>query len=68
MKAQFYDIILQGDEATEENAYNLVCDLDWKDLETTEQDLPNLRFIDSLNGISIYYDFGADYYCFTETF
>lgn len=60
----YYDHILQGHEATEENAYAHAKGMDWGSLETTPQHLPNLDFIDNVDGVEIYYDHGADYYCF----
>lgn len=64
---QTYDLILQGDEATEENAINTANGLDWQEIETTEQPKPrHSRHVTSVNGIDIYYDYGADYYFFAD--
>ena len=63
---KFYDHILQGHEATEQNAYDAARGLDWQAIETKEQSLPNLRYIDTVNGVGIYYDFAGDYYVFTD--
>jgi hypothetical protein len=59
------DAILQ-DNSTEQEALDYargICS-DW---ETTEQPMPTYhRHIDTVNGIEVYYDFGADYYFFVE--
>lgn len=60
-----YDIILQGSEATLENAIDLCNGLDWSEVEVSEQNLPNKSYQDTINGIDIYYDFAADYYFFS---
>jgi hypothetical protein len=62
-----YDHILQGHEATEENAMNQARGLDWSSIEISEQNKPmHSRFFDTINGIDIYYDYGADYYFFAD--
>ena len=62
----YYDLILQGEEATEENARELaMCGASLSESELLEQDIKHVRYVDTINGVDIYYDFGADYYCFT---
>lgn len=61
---EYFDHILQGHEATEENAYDHARGMNWMEVGTTSQTLPNLNYIDTVDGIEIYYDRGADYYCF----
>jgi len=64
---KLYDHILQGHDATEQNAINHAMQVDWAGIEITEQDKPrHSRFIDNHNGINIYYDYGADYYFFED--
>lgn len=60
----YFDHILQGEEATEENAYDHARGVDWMDVGTTPQRLPNGTYIDTVNGVEIYYDRAADYYYF----
>jgi len=38
----------------------------WSECETTEQQIKFKRFVLSCNGIDVYYDYGADYYFFTD--
>ena len=62
----FYDLILQGHEATEETATELaLCGAALAESEVLEQDIQCLRHVDTVNGIDIWYDYGADYYCFS---
>lgn len=65
---KIYDFILQGHEATEENATDAARGLDWQEIEAREENikLSDAYFIDKINGLEIYYNFGADYYFFAE--
>ena len=38
----------------------------WGEVETSEQTIKYHNYIDTINGVGIYYDFGADYYFFTD--
>lgn len=61
-----YDLILQGHEATEENAINLaLCGAALSESEVIDQDIAYLRHVDTVNGVCVWYDFGSDYYCFS---
>ena len=65
--AKIYDFILQGDEATENGARAAVDGLDWTEVESAETDLPRHKnLVDIVAGVGIWYDFGADYYFFTD--
>ena len=66
MKANYYDFLLQGSEATEENAIDCANGLDWSEIETYEADYPYLTYVDTINGIDIWYNYGHDAYYFTE--
>jgi hypothetical protein len=61
-----FSTILQGHEATEENAVNFALGFDFSEDETEENPVKfnDYKYIDTLNGIDIYYCFGADYYFF----
>ena len=59
-----YDFILQGDEATEETARNCALSLVWEEIGETYQSIRYAEYIDTVNAIAIYYDYGADYYFF----
>ena len=38
----------------------------WSEVETTEQDIKYADFIDTVDGVEVYYDYGADYYFFVD--
>lgn len=62
-----YDFILQGSEATEENAKDFAQDLDWNEVSKTENNgLPYLDYIETLNGVDIWYDYKGGYYIFSD--
>ena len=62
-----YDAILQGDEATEANALDYARCLVWDEIEASEQDIKHAEFVDTVDGITVYYDYGADYYFFSDS-
>ncbi len=64
--AKFFDFILQGSEATEENAYSAARGLDWQEIEVTEANYPFLNYVDTVNGVGIWYNYGSDDYYFTD--
>ena len=68
-----YHAILDGHEAFNMNPDN--CDqaaidyangLVWSEIECSDQSIEYHNYIDTVNGIDVYYDFGADYYFFTD--
>lgn len=60
-----YDTILDGHEAdTEEDALDYARGMVWSEVETTENSIKYARYIDVVNGVEVYYDYGADYYFF----
>lgn len=65
--AKFYDYILDGAEASEENAYIAARNLDWSEIESGENEFPYLDFIDTVNGIDIYLNFDHNSYYFAES-
>lgn len=66
---KLFDFIVSGYEINDEDS-DLVDILDglcWCEIETTEQEKPKRsRFLLTRNGVSAYYDYGADYYFFEE--
>jgi len=62
----FYDHILDGHEATEQNAYDHAMGLDWMEVETTEASYPYLNYVDTVNGVGIWYNYGHNGYYFTD--
>ena len=62
-----YNFILEHEYADEENAMDHAQSYCWSDCEVTEQDRPrHSNHIDTINGVGVWYDFGADYYFFTD--
>jgi len=59
-----YDTILQGHEATEEQAIDWASGFDFSQSELNDDTITFKRYIDTVNGIDVYYDYGADYYFF----
>jgi len=60
-----FDATLYG-SYTQEQAIELAMGLDWMDVETREQDIKYKDHITTVNGVGVWYDFGADYYFFTD--
>lgn len=67
MRREFYDHILQGADATEENARDHARGIDWQSIPKHTENLPNLDFIDTVAGIDIWYDWKGDYYTFSDS-
>ena len=59
-----FDEILEN--STELEALNHALGMVWGEVETSEQTIKYHNYIDTINGVGIYYDFGADYYFFTD--
>ncbi len=59
-----FDEILEN--STEQEALNHALGMVWGEVETSEQTIKYHNYIDTINGVGIYYDFGADYYFFTD--
>lgn len=61
-----FSTILQGSDATEENALNFARGFDFSEDETEENPAPfhHYQYFDTVNGIKIYYNFCGDYYFF----
>ena len=60
-----YDAILQNGE-TEKQALDYAGGMSWAECETSEQYIKYATHIDTIDGVGIYYDYGADYYFFTD--
>jgi len=65
---KLYDPIIQGYEG-EEFALDYARGLDWGSEEYQMVDsLPSYKqYVDTINGIDVYYDYGADYYFFVDS-
>lgn len=59
-----FSTILQGEEATEEYAIEFARCFDFSEDETEEVTTRDKNYIDTVNGIEIYYQWRADYYFF----
>ena len=68
MQYESYDHILQGDEATEDNAIQCAKNVAWNEIETTEQNIEHARHVRRVDDIEIYYDYAADYYFFCPAY
>ena len=49
-----YDAILEGDEATEENALDYARGIAWDEVEVSEQEIKYSHFVDTVDGIDVY--------------
>jgi hypothetical protein len=64
--AIFYSHILQGHEATEKNAIEHANGYDFTQEEAKENSFPFLNYINTINGIEIYYNYGSDCFYFAQ--
>ena len=58
-----YDEILQNGES-EQDALEYARGMVWSECESTDQSIRYARYVDTVDGIEVYYDYGADYYFF----
>ena len=58
-----YPQILQNDP-TEEGAYEYARGFCWGECEPELSSIAHARYVDTVGGIEIYYDYGAGYYFF----
>ena len=62
-----FDAILEGWQVDNDaSAIDYANGMAWCDCETTEQDIKHKRYIDTVDGVGVWYDYGADYYFFTD--
>lgn len=59
-----FNVILEG--CSEDQARDYALGLDWLDVETSEQTVKYKNYIDTINGVAIWYDYSADYYFFSD--
>ena len=60
-----FDAIIDGHEG-EEAALEYARGMVWLECETSESSIAYGRHIDTVDGVGVYYDYGADYYFFTD--
>lgn len=66
---RLFDYTVEGYNVTHEerDLLNIVHGLWWDEIDITEQERPtHSRYLFTQNGVSAYYDYGADYYFFEE--
>ena len=62
-----FDGILEGWEVdNEQGVLDYARGMVWSEIETNEQEISHKRYIGTVDGIGVYYDYGADYYLFTD--
>jgi len=61
-----YDFILQGDQASTVKAKEIARGMVFSEIETHESDIKYHNHIETIKGVGVYYDYGADYYFFVE--
>lgn len=61
-----FDPILDGCNYTQKDAIDYARGMVWSEYEATEQNIKYRDYIDTIDGVGVYYDFGADYYFFTD--
>jgi len=60
-----FDAIL--DNTTEEHALDYARGMVWDEAEGRDTDWPKYwRHVDTVDGVGVYYDYGADYYFYTD--
>ena len=65
MRVITYDAILEGHQATEENAIDYARDMVWSEVEISpEQTIACVEHIATIDGTEVYYDYCGDYYFF----
>ena len=57
-----YDHILTN--ADDKEAIETARHMVWNEMETREQTIAYGRYIETVDGIDVFYDYGADYYFF----
>tara|TARA_B110000503_G_scaffold122730_1_gene187635 strand:+ start:93 stop:302 length:210 start_codon:yes stop_codon:yes gene_type:complete len=61
-----FHAILEGSFNNDNDAKEYARCMVWSECEATEQNIKYRDYIDTVNGVGVYYDFGADYYFFTD--
>ena len=59
-----YDAILQGVDQAE--AIDYARGMVWDEVESSNQEIKYAEFVDTVDGVDVYYDYGADYYFFAD--
>jgi hypothetical protein len=59
-----YDAILE--RSSPEEAVDYARGMVWSEVEAAEGEVKYAEFIDTVDGIDVYYDYGADYFFFAD--
>jgi hypothetical protein len=59
-----YDTILQS--VTQEEALDYARGMVWEEIETTKEKIYHSDFIETIEGVGVFYNYMADYYFFTD--
>ena len=59
-----YNHILEGVE--ESDAIECARQMVWSECEITEQTIAHAKHVETIDRVGVYYDYGADYYFFTD--
>lgn len=62
----FYDDILSGSEANENDAIDRARGMDWMGVESSERRIAYMNYVDSVNGVGVWYCYGSDDYYFSD--
>ena len=60
-----FDAILQNGES-EQDALDYARGMAWGEVETTEQKAYHSDHVQTIDGVGVWYNYGADYYFFTD--
>lgn len=61
-----YELNLETEQGEHAQLINIVNSVVWNEIEAREQSIAFGRHVLDHNGIGVYYDYGADYYFFTD--
>ena len=61
-----FNVGIDGTINNNEQALAYARGMVWSECETTEQSIKHATHVDTIDGGGVYYDYGADYYFFTD--
>ena len=64
IKLNTFDVIL--DNTSQQEALDYARGMVWCEVETTEQEIHHSYPIETIDGVGVFYNYGADYYFFTD--
>ena len=63
---RLYDVILEADGYTKEDAIEYARGMVWNECEWRPGEIGYHQHIDTVQGVGVWYDYGANYYFFTD--